>query len=209
MHEEIPPPPWPAGTVIALRETYNAQVRSARPLRILEDTDDMVVGYLVAGSTVAWPRRADGTPSRTPNLEWKLVIEKWQGPGSLWILPRNAGWAATLFYDLTTGDPVRWKINFQDPWIRTPYGLDALDLALDLMVELNLTDRYLKDEDELADIIAAGVIDDDRTVLAELEAVSYLLDQGAPPFGEQWTRWRPDPDWTALDLPTGWDRLDR
>ena len=204
----IPAPPWPADTVIAFRETHEGRVRSARPLRVIEDTAAGIVGYLDPDSTVAWPRRTDGTPSRTPNLAWSLVIERWQGPGSLWILPADVGWAATLFYDKVTNEPIRCKINFQDPWIRTSCGLDALDLALDLMVELNLTDRFLKDEDELADIVAAGIIPDDRVIRAELDAVSALLDRRAPPFDRTWIDWRPDPSVGPLDLPAGWDRTE-
>jgi hypothetical protein len=198
---------WEPGTVIALREVHDGRVRSARPLRIVFDEGDAIVGFLVPGSTVAWPRRPDGSVSRTPNVGWELSLERWQGPGALWILPAETGWAATLHLDAHAGEPQGWKVNFQEPWRRAGCALDALDLALDLMVGLDHRDRHLKDEDELAVMVEAGIVADESRIRRDLTMVEALLDRGEAPFDGTWERWRPDPSWNPLALPEGWDRL--
>ena len=41
-------------------------------------------------------------------------------------------------------------------------------------------------------------------VRAEGERVVELIERRAPPFGEDWPAWRPDPAWGVPELPEGW-----
>ncbi len=198
------------GTTVVLREVLDGRIRSARPLRIVADDVDGVVGYLVPRSTVAWPRLLDGAQSQTPDQGWLLPEEEWFGPGSLYVVPAGAGYAAVLFFDRDTGEPLSWKVDFFRPLARTGVGFDTLDHALDLLVTLDRRSWQPKDLDDAAQLRRVAVLD--RHELAALDAerarVEDLLRRRAAPFDDRWPTWRPDPTWPPLRLPQGWDHLE-
>lgn len=202
------------GTTVVLREVLEGRIRSARPLRVIEDGPDRFVGYLVPRSTVAWPRLADEvTQSQTPDQGWRLPLERWQGPGSLFVVPRGAGFAAVLFVDPADGTPLGWKVDFFRPLERHAVGLDTLDQAFDLLAAADCSSWQTKDLDDLAQLVRLGLLAgaerdafeaDRRRVEAWLgSAQRGEGDRG--PFGEGWTAWRAAPEWPPLELPPGWD----
>jgi hypothetical protein len=130
---------WQPGDVIVLREVLDGRVRSARPLAVVADGPGLLAGYLAPRSQVAWPRLVDGAQSQTPDQGWRLDLEVWNGPGCLFLLPAGEAYAAVLFLDRDTGEPLGWKVDFLEPAIRTPAGLDTLDWALDLLAPVDLS----------------------------------------------------------------------
>jgi hypothetical protein len=216
-----------AGATIVLREVLGGRVRSARPLRVVADEPDHFVGYLVPRSAVAWPRLADGiAQSQTPDQGWRLCRETWQGPGSLFVVPAGAGFAAVRFLDPTSGEPRGWKVDFLRPLARHRLGFDTLDHAFDLLASPDLSDWAAKDLDDLGQLIRLGLLaGDERSrfdrerervetwLTAAARAAADPTGQPDPtgqtgqagPFGPPWAAWRPDPTWPPLDLPDGWD----
>ncbi len=203
------------GSTVVLREVLQGRIRSARPLRVVEDGDERFVGYLVPRSTVAWPRLADAAQSQTPDQGWRLPAETWQGPGSLFVVPADAGFAAVLFFDPADRRPLGWKVDFFRPLSRHRGGFDTLDQAFDLLVELDGRWRR-KDLDDLAQLRRLGLLAGDEADAfdaARAQVERWLTPSEQPdghpggPFGEGWTDWRPDASWPPLPLPDGWDDL--
>jgi hypothetical protein len=78
--------------------------------------------------------------------------------------------------------------------------LDTTDLALDVTVDPDGTWAW-KDEDELAEAISLGVLDE--AAAAELRAEGERVI-AAKPWPTGWEDWRPPPDWGPLPLPVDW-----
>lgn len=201
---------FPPGETVVLREVLDGRVRSARPLRIVADDAEGVAGYLVPRSRVAWPRLLGGAQSQTPDQGWLLPEEEWFGPGSLYVIPPGSGFAAVLFFDPVTREPLGWKIDFLRPPVRTTVGFDTLDHAFDLLAELDLSAWHSKDVDDLAQLRRVAVLDDDELARVDEAAgrAVELMQRRHSPFDDRWLRWRPDAGWPSLELPAGWDHID-
>lgn len=202
----VPQVPWDEGEVVVLRELLDGRVRSARPLRVVADRPDVFAGYLVPRSTVAWPRLVGEEQSQTPDQGWRLRREEWQGPGSLFVIPSGAAYAAVSFLDRDDGRHLGWKIDFLRPPTRQGGHLDTLDWAFDLMVEPGLSRWRDKDADDLGQLCRLGLLTADeqaQLVEARHEVLRQLRTGGA--FAD-WAAWRPPPDAAPLDLPCGWDQ---
>ena len=102
-----------------------------------------------------------------------------------------------------------WYVNLEDPMVRTHIGFDYLDRLLDIEIAPDLSRWKWKDEDELEDAVACGILtsQEAHVIRAEGEAVIAALDAGQPPFDELWDRWRPDPGWPTPGFPEGWSDL--
>ncbi|MDY7099579.1 MAG: aminotransferase class III-fold pyridoxal phosphate-dependent enzyme [Actinomycetota bacterium] len=198
---------WQVGETIVLREVLAGHIRSVRPLRVIEDRPGLVAGYLVPDSTVGWPRLLDGLQSQTPDQGWVLREERWFGPGSLYVFCDGEPWAAVLFRDRETLEPLGWKIDLMDPPRRFGAGLDTLDHSLDLMAEPDGSNCEPKDTDDLAQLARMAVLGPDGAarVPAAADRVRAMIADGEGPFDGTWLRWQPDRAWPALTLPDGWD----
>ncbi len=108
------------------------------------------------------------------------------------------------FQDAATGEPLRWYVNFEKPFLRRPgVGIDTLDLCLDLVVSPDLSGYHWKDEAEYAHMRRLGVIDDHlhhQVEQARGRAISMLDDRRGPFLGGQPT-WTPDSAWPLPELP--------
>jgi hypothetical protein len=62
-----------------------------------------------------------------------------------------------------------------------------------------------KDLDEYDQARRLGVIGeaDHRQIEAAREEAIDLLERGAGPFAEDWSQWRPEPEWELPTLPRG------
>jgi len=189
-----------------LREIWGGRVWSARAATVVDDREDQTTFFVPAGTTRMAPVR-DGVVLRIPEERFELA-------------PRTSGEAHALSFgwpDLAYGTllffhadwrPRNWYVNLQEPLRRSEVGFDYLDLKLDVIVELDGSWRW-KDEDELAEAIARGLIaaeDEAHLRAAGERAVRQIVEQ-EPPFDRDWTTWRPDPAWPAPALPDGWDRI--
>jgi protein associated with RNAse G/E len=107
-------------------------------------------------------------------------------------------------------EPWGWYVNLQEPFRRSGFGLETMDLALDVVVEADRSWRW-KDEDELALFVEHDAFDAELAQRLREEGlrVAGNLERDEPPFSEPWHEWRPDPGWRIPELPSGWDRLRR
>lgn len=96
-----------------------------------------------------------------------------------------------------------WYVNLQAPVARTALGWDTTDWALDITVGPDGTWAW-KDEDDLAEAIALGVLSADEADAVRREGESVVA---ARPWPTGWESWRPPAGWGQLPLPDGWDRV--
>jgi hypothetical protein len=96
----------------------------------------------------------------------------------------------------------------EDPLQRTARGFDYVDQILDIVVAPDLKTWRWKDEDELEEAIALGLIlpERARSMRAEGENVVRMLQSGKSIFNG-WENWRPDPSWPVPTLPEDWDSV--
>jgi Protein of unknown function (DUF402) len=206
---------WQPGATIVLQEIWRGKVWGARPMRVVEDTGDGIALWFPRGtrwkaptSDPSWPWKED----RGERLAECAVRGEWVYRDAEWDVDtlqltrageRHSVWVSWR----PDGEPFGWYVNIQEPFRRTPLGIATMDWALDLIIDPDGSWR-LKDEDELETFVRRGVIDAAHAdeLREEALAVAGRAERGEPPFCDPWHEWRPDPDWTLPELPSGWDR---
>ena len=212
----MPNPPWRAGETVVLQEEWRGKLWAARPLVVVEDSDERMVCWCPRGTVRKIPAPPPGRPRPPTRIEhvtlaltlgdWVLEDHEWD-VSTLWLIDPNA-WHAVWVSFRADGSHLGWYVNFQEPYSRTENGLRAMDLMLDILVSPDRTWRW-KDQDEFDSVIAAGLYDE-ATVLAvrrEAESVIRKIEAHAPPFDAAWLDWQPSPGWRIPVLPAGWDQI--
>ncbi len=205
---------WAPGETIVHQEVWRDRVWAARPLTVVEDTDDRLMLWMPRGTRrkvpVTPPGRTDPGSVKDRTIEnlargdWVHGDHVWD-VSTLWLV-RPGDWHSVWVSWLESGAHFGWYINLQQPYRRTELGIEAMDLMLDVVAEPDLTWRW-KDEDEFDELLARGVFDTATglRVRQEAEAVIGRIEAREAPFSEPWPAWRPDPGWPQPALPDGWD----
>jgi hypothetical protein len=199
---------WNAGDHIILREVWHGRVWTARPVTVVEDSDQVITLYIANGSRWKRPFQADGSPKRIPAGDWMLCDDLWTNdvlrisvPGErISVLP---------FHDVD-GTLRLWYVNIETPLERTDLGFDYMDQTLDIIVDGHLETWRWKDEEELAEAVARGVYkpeEADEIRHAGEAALKRFLSRN-PPWDRDWEAWSPDPNWAVPQLTPGWDAVE-
>ena len=198
---------WKPGDVVVLREIYRGRVYAGRAGQVVRDGGDEVLIYFAAGTICHWPT-LEGRWLRIPAPHWELKPGGWLPYHQLHLMRRGAISHVSVLFDPANFGHVGWKVDFHERARRTALGFDALDWALDIMVTRD-NEWRLKDEDEYASYQKEGVLspNDTELVAMELDRLVAQIRQGQAPFDDSLKDWRPDPAWTAVPLPSGWDSL--
>jgi uncharacterized protein len=176
------------------RDVHRGRVWRAQACRIVEETAELLVLWIPAGA----PAKVPAGGLRIPVDDWELVDT---APKREQVCVARRGRAHSIYVFWRHDREVdHWYVNFERPLRRTPVGVDTFDEKLDLIVSPAGRFRW-KDEDELEQAAAAGLLDPDE-VRAEARRV---LDEW--PFPTGWEDWRPPPEWPIPQLPEGWDRV--
>lgn len=205
---------WERGQTIVHQEVWSGRVWAARPLVVVEDTNERMLLWIPKGTVrkvpATPPSRLD-PPDRQARIvenlsrcDWVLGEHEWD-VSSLWIL-RPVDWHAVWVSWLDDGSHYGWYVNLQYPFRRTVIGIETMDLMLDIVAEPDLSWRW-KDEDEFAELLHCGVLDRSTglRVRREADLVIDRIESGSPPFSEAWPAWRPDPSWPIPALVDDWD----
>lgn len=192
---------------------------------VVDDAEERLLLWMPAGTRrkVPAPRPngsgADRDPSGLPgeashlgvvdNLatgEWAHTDHTWD-VSSLWLL-RPEDWHAVWVSWLPGGEPLGWYVNFQRPYRRTAMGIEAMDLMLDVVVELDGSWRW-KDRLEFETIARHGLLEPETVnrVYAEADTVVARIEAAEPPFCDPWHAWTPDESWATPHLPPAWQRV--
>jgi len=198
------------GDTALIQEVWREHVWAARPMRVVEDSDELVVLWFPRGTRWQAPTAPAGRarePTRGERQATSLVLGEWTFRELEWDVDtlqlwRPGDWHSTWVSWLPDGTHWGWYVNIQLPFERTPRGLRTMDLVLDVIVDAD-GGRRLKDEDELATHVARGSVDRELEARIRAEAERILARR----FDDAWLDWRPDPAWTRPELPRAWDRL--
>ena len=134
--------------------------------------------------------------------------KEWTGRSNLHLHKMGSSHTVIRSWDPDQQRFEGWYVNLEADWIRTPIGFDSLDLILDVTVADDLSSWRLKDEDELQ------WAQDTRPHLralclqarSEANTVGEALKNRSWPFFEDWSEWKPDPDWPVPLVPRDWGK---
>ena len=199
---------WQQGDQIVLREIFRGRIWSGRPYTIVEDNPQRLIIYMGVGVRWMRPVRRDSSAIRGRELHWTLREAVWPIE-ALRIVTPGRHHSVLLLWTEGFREFLKWYVNLEDPLTRSAVGFDYLDQFLDIEIAPDLSAWNWKDEDELEDAVANGLMTPQRADLIRAEGIRVIetLDKKAPPFDEQWHLWRPDPQWESPGLPDGWDDL--
>jgi hypothetical protein len=147
------------------------------------------------------------TGEQFKNLDWEMQQRTWQGEGSLRLNIPDSLWSLHVFWEEGLSAVKAWYINMDAPVSRSRFGFDSWDMFLDVVVSPDRQTWQYKDEDEFADVAAAGVFDEigvDEIRTAAEEAIK-MITENQKPFDDSWAGWRPDPTWAMPQLPNDWE----
>jgi hypothetical protein len=207
---------FPEGSTAGRRDVLRGKVWTAAPFRVIRDTGTELVlacwpdvEMLAPTTWIEWLRTGDDSVRKQgiPNLaagRWELGPWAWRDTTLLARFAADQYLSVSRFFDLegSCGD---WYVDFVRPYERTPFGIEAFDLLLDLVAEADLSGYRWKDEDDYAQGRRLGRIDDTlhQRVDAARQQVTSLVESGQGPFAEDWSSWRRDRAWPAPVLPAG------
>ncbi|MFD6420036.1 DUF402 domain-containing protein [Streptomyces sp. NPDC060194] len=205
---------WAPGRQILWRYRENAgsRIHICRPVTVVRDTEDVLAVWMAPGTTCVKPVIADGTPIQREPLATRytrprrVVRDRWYGTGILKLARPDEPWSVWLWWDHGWRFK-NWYVNLEEPRTRWSGGVDSEDHFLDIDVYPDRGWRW-RDEDEFAQAQADGLMGPEQAarVRAAGRRAVAAIEAWAPPFGDGWERWRPDPHWPVPALPDDWDR---
>jgi Protein of unknown function (DUF402) len=93
-----------------------------------------------------------------------------------------------------------WYVNLQAPLVRRGSFFDTTDHALDIVVSPD-GDWSWKDEDDLAQMVERGLLDEQTASDVRAEGERVVAERVWP---TGWEDWRPPDHWRPLPLPEDW-----
>jgi uncharacterized protein DUF402 len=209
---------WTSGQPILVQEVWADRVWAARPMAVVEDQGQWLALWYPKGTRWKAPTSPSSRPraaTRGERLATALARGDWVFVDAVWdvdtlVLVAEGDWHAIWVSWLDGGVHWGWYVNLQHPYRRTSCGLETMDYALDVIVDVDRAWRW-KDEDELEMFVEHRVFDRElaQRLRDEGLAVARRAERNEPPFDANWPQWRPDPSWGRPELPAGWDRLCR
>ena len=190
------------GDPVLVRSVYRGRVRWAFPHRFVAHDGERVALYLAVGTRGVWM-------GRDPDGRY---LERWARGDDphphVWhthhvlLLARPRVDSHTLALQWDESWQLRcWYVNLQEPFRESRGGFDFTDLALDVVVAPDGTWAW-KDEDDFAEAQQLGILDLAAASAVRAEGERVLAER---PWPTGWEDWRPDPSWTPLELPDGWE----
>lgn len=210
------------GTTVVRRDVYVGRVWTAMPQRVIEDSGHVLtlaswpgIESLAPTTWITSTRTGDDTTRKQGLADlaagtWTLGHHRWKNTEVLSHFLAGEWFSVHCFQDAATHEPLRWYVNFEHPYHRLPgFGIDTLDLCLDLVITPDLTGHHWKDTEEYAQLRRLGVVNDyaDRQIEQARGRAIAMLDDRAGPFAAGWPTWAPEPAWPLPTLPPGADEV--
>lgn len=210
-------PRYRIGSTVTVEERWQGLLWTAVPHRVIDSRPELLTGWVPAGSlsVYATNRGLAETAGLTRDQRKLLALKSLRArasefaetPGKLSFF-RPGRWSRiNLGFHPEDGHFLGWYVDFQVPVRPTPTGLVTKDLVLDLWINPDRSWQW-KDRDDLDRAIEQGLVDPDHRTRLDHEAERVLgeLADGAAPFTDELTRFRPDPQWPLPELPAthGW-----
>jgi hypothetical protein len=170
-------------TVIERRELLHGLPWLITPVRVVNDSGDLLATYLTDGTRLHFPEHPFGPHPWSGHTHWrKTDVLMLHRPGDA-----HSVWG---FYE--HGTFTGWYVNFQAPMRRRLNGIDTLDHGVDIWLPNGGPDWEWKDRDHVAEYVRAGRLTEEEAVAvwAEAEKVAAALDRGER-WWRDWDGWRP------------------
>lgn len=198
------------GDQIVVRERANQKIWTARPMTVVQDTEDLIVLYMMPDSVMKHPRTPDGQSYPEFLQEpWNLVDERWSSGGALYFSRPRSHYAVAHIWAKNFRETKCWYVNLQQPYERTALGFDYLDQSLDIVISADLKTWQWKDAVEFENLQEKGIISrDDGDLMREvgLHVIANYRNDSLI-FNDAWRSWRPPASWQVPVLKPGWDVL--
>jgi hypothetical protein len=194
------------GQHIVLRQMSFGKIWQARPAIVVRDTPELMAFFVPPGSI--WKDAAEAIrPAERVHRTWSHIDSVWGFGGILRLSVPGAHYSVVLLRN-TDGTLYRWYINLEDPLCRTRLGFDYEDRILDIVIKPDLSNWSWMDEDELEEVVSAGLVSKEKVadMYAEGEIVVKRILSGRSPFNG-WEKWRPGPSWKVPVLPEEWNKI--
>jgi hypothetical protein len=183
-----------------MREIWSGRVLAARPLRVVDVDVDHLAFWFAPGTAWKNDPREHGEV-RFLDGPWELEDLVRERPVLSFAFP-DTPYAVLLTWNVD-GVFDGYYLNVQSPLRRTVAGFDYVDWFLDVEIPPDRSTYRWKDEDELAEAVARGLVSEGQAHdirWAGERAIEHVL-LAEPPFHRDWTAWTPDPSWTIPVLP--------
>jgi Protein of unknown function (DUF402) len=205
---------WKPGDIITWRGIYRNRIWHAQPTIVIQDSLEEIVLALLRGTECmaeeSYPqRKKDGNRRwNYKDKDWHLETYTWQTNRLLSILDPGKYYSTMFFWDHDSNNFLCYYINFQLPFQRRPYGIDTLDLDLDLIISPDFSYEW-KDVDDYQKAIEHEVIFPEWIEGIEVakQEIFKKLEKSQYPFDGSWLNWLPDPNWSPPTLPENWDKI--
>ncbi|MGE0598507.1 MAG: DUF402 domain-containing protein [Dehalococcoidia bacterium] len=199
MDQSSVPARWEPGAEVVLRyiTRIDGQVGMSWPFRVVRDEPDLLALYLPAGSTFMRWHNPPGGGRTLVEGEWRRDVLRLMYPGknySIWLFWEGPAREFTMYY-----------VNFEEPFRRTPLGVDTNDHTLDIVIKPDFSWEW-KDFDDFEGTLTAGTYSTEFAEFVRSSAKSVLtdLESRASPFSDSWHTWAPPSDWTHPVLHPRW-----
>jgi protein associated with RNAse G/E len=196
-----------AGSIAVRRDMFRGKVWSAWPGRVVHDTGEEIAwvswsGTELTGNT-SWISGEDSQRRLAVKAsgEWSLGTRVLTDVTFLGFQLPDV-WFSVLLLFQPNGELAIWYVNFEQPYRRTPIGIDTCDHIIDLVFNPDGTHHW-KDVDEYAQGRQLGLVTDaqDTEIERAKDQAFAMFEQRTGPFDERWLSWRLDPAWTLPVLP--------
>jgi predicted RNA-binding protein associated with RNAse of E/G family len=202
---------WKPGDEIAWRGVYKQRIWHANSNIVVKDSDEEIVLAMLPGSECI---AAEGyaTGKRNAKRRWDYIDSEWVLEELIWhtnrllVLTKPGKYYSTMFFwDDTSNEFLCYYINFQTPYQRSPFGIDTLDLDLDLIINPDMSFEW-KDIDDYEKGIETGVILPEWIEAVESAKIEIFdrLSKRKYPFDGSWLDWQPEKAWRPSKFPQPW-----
>jgi len=186
---------------------WQGRIWEARPEIVVQDSPELLAFYMPPGTLLKETSVKRLEPTGAVRKAWRLNDVTWRFGGKLRLSVPGRAYSVILLRN-SDGSPHEWYINLEQPLQRTEIGFDYADEVLDVIVAPDLSRWRWEDEDELAEVVSAGLFSEKHAIAlhAEGRAAVAALQSGKSVFSG-WENWRPDPSWPVPVLSADWDTL--
>jgi hypothetical protein len=205
---------WNPGDVVTWRGIFNNRIWHVQPTIVINDSpDELILTLLPETECVAEARYPEGKKHGKHwwefiDNDWTLKKYRWRTNRLLIILVPEAFYSTMLFWDDTSNQFLCYYINFQVPFRRRQWGIDTLDLDLDIVIDPDFSFKW-KDEEDYQKAIEHGLITPEwvQGIENAKPEIFEKLEKRLYPFDGSWLGWKPDPNWEPPKLPENWDKI--
>jgi protein associated with RNAse G/E len=205
---------WKPNDVIAWRGIFKNRIWHAHSTIVVKDTlSESALALLPGAECITdeeYIRYMNGETA--VKRRWDYIDKDWVLQGFSWhtnrlliLVEPEKYYSTILFWNDKSNEFLCYYINFQLPIKRSRFGMDTLDLDLDLIVNPDLKIEW-KDVNEYQKGIETGIILPEWVSGIERSKQEVLdkITNREYPFDQSWLDWKPDPSWAPPKFPESW-----